>query len=155
MSYGTVNLAVTLYGEAQIAVGCDRDQDGVRDPGVFEAFLDLATNEIDGYLVGREILPLDPVPPQIAMYCIDIAIYRSRPTADLLTEEVKDRYRAAIRYLEYVQKNKIRLVVPRINVDTLVETREGLINSAVQAESVAIDCISTDRRFTRGRMRGI
>jgi len=148
MAYATAARAVSLYGEDFVTVGCDRDQDGVRDPGVFESFLDLATNEIDGYLVGRDPLPLSPVPPQIEIYCIDIAIYRARPTADVLTEEVKDRYRAAIRYLENVQRNKIRLVPDSA-------TGDGTVNVAVQAEAFSVSVNQGERTWTRDRMRGL
>lgn len=151
MAYATEARAILIYGEDMLLVGCDRDKDGSLDTGVFDLFLDAASNEIDGYLVGRESLPLDPIPPQIELYCIDIAIYRSRPTADLLTEEVKDRYRQAIRYLEHVQKNKQRLVIPKDD-----GSREGLVNTAVQAESVDISVTSScERRFTRERLGGL
>lgn len=148
MAYATASQAVALYGEPFITAGCDRDQDGVRDAGVFESFLDIATNVINGYLIGRETLPLNPVPGQINLYCIDIAVYLSRPTADVLTEEIKDRYKAAIRYLEHVQKNQIRLVT-----DDTAGT--GPVNQAVQATSFSVSVIGGERQFTRDKMSGL
>jgi len=153
MAYATQQQAIDLYGEDALLVGCDRDRDGQLDDGLFDLFAEAASNEIEGYLIGRtgDTFPLSPVPPQIRLYCIDIAIHRSRPTADLLTEEVKDRYKAAIRYLEHVQKNKQRLVIPQEDGSSL-----GVVNQAVQAETVSSpDVWCEPRRFTRESMSGI
>ena len=170
MAYATEDRAIFLYGEDTILVGCDRNKDGVLDEGVFAAFLEIATNEINGYLIGRtgDTIPLDPVPAQIEIYCIDIAIYRSRPGAAEQTEEIKDRYKAAIRYLEHVQKNKQRLV------QDLVTGPAGVVNTAVQTETSSpangsgcnpsrdhqffyedILCGGEGRTFTRGSMGGL
>jgi len=157
MAYATVLTAISLYGEDAVIVGTDRDKDGARDTGVFELFLDAATNEIDGYLAGRVPLPLIPVPKNIAIYCVDIAMYRSRPTADVLTEEITKRYDAAVRYLEMVATNKIRLVAPDPTDPNVVG---ATVNSAVQADTLTeretLEVADFGaRRFTRDTLRGL
>jgi phage gp36-like protein len=84
----------------------DEGTGSVNADRVAQAIAD-ADAEIDGYLASRHQVPLDPVPENIRKYSVDIAIYNlfSR-RADTLPDTRKERYQAAVRYLEKVAEGK-------------------------------------------------
>ncbi|MFX3621873.1 MAG: gp436 family protein [Acinetobacter radioresistens] len=68
-----------------------------------------AAEEINGYIGGRYPLPLPNVPSNLNRMACDIARYRlyyQRPT-----EEVRNRYKDAIKFLERVQDEKAHLQI--------------------------------------------
>jgi len=68
-----------------------------------------ATEEINGYIGGRYPLPLPNVPSNLNRMACDIARYRlyyQQPT-----EEVRNRYKDAIKFLERVQDEKAHLQI--------------------------------------------
>jgi phage gp36-like protein len=74
--------------------------------------LEVVSAEADSYMVGRVgPLPLENVPLDLKMRCIDLAIYRMCPSADRLTNEKVDRFKAAIEWFKMVAENKIKLAV--------------------------------------------
>lgn len=104
--------AVDLYGADYVITSADRDGDGALELAPFTRALAVATAEVLGYLVGRVALPLDLATyPQFRKLTIDCAIYHSCPTADVLTDEKKARYAAAIAYLEKVATGRVVLVL--------------------------------------------
>lgn len=64
---------------------------------------------IDGYLAGRYALPLDSVPEALTAYGCDIARHRLYRLA--APDTVRERYQAAVRYLEQLAVGKISLTV--------------------------------------------
>jgi Mu-like prophage protein gp36 len=77
-----------------------------------------ACAEIDGYLVGRYTLPLDPVPAVLAKFCADLAAYAILGTRRLDEEKDKDfvrRAEAARDYLTKVAEGKITLTAPTVS----------------------------------------
>lgn len=115
MAYATVADATTIYSLAYITPICDRDIDGTLDTASFEMHLDIATDQIDSYLLGRYPLPLATPPAIFKKLCVDIACYNAAPTQDVLSTEMKDRAKAATDWLELVAANRIKL---KIDVDT-------------------------------------
>ena len=110
MSYATQADIVALYGEEELIQLADRDRDGAADAGVVEAALSDASEEIDGYLSVQYDLPLDEARTRpLRRIAVDIAMYRMANTAPLNTDERRDRYRDAVRYLDKVSKGTIRL----------------------------------------------
>lgn len=108
MAYATVADAIAHWGEAAITLVCDRDGDGVLDEPEFERQLTIASQQMDGYLIGRYPLP-HPNPPEIAKkLCVDIAVYNSTPGADTRTDEMRRRYEDAMKYMQMVAENKIK-----------------------------------------------
>jgi len=97
---------------------------------------------IDGYLRGRYTLPLAPVPGIIATLACDIAVYRlyARKVRVTPPEGVSERYKAALKALEQIQKGEITLgsagtVLPGDDQDQISVTEQ-------------------DRIFTRNTMQG-
>lgn len=66
-----------------------------------------ATATIDSYLAARYPLPLAQVPPVLERYACDMTRYFLHDRSPL--EEVTNRYKDAIRYLEKVAKGDISL----------------------------------------------
>lgn len=72
--------------------------------------LDDASAEIDAYLQGRYELPLTHIPAVLPRLACDIARYRLWD--DRASEEVRDRYKDAVRMLEMIAKGVIDLGQP-------------------------------------------
>lgn len=122
--------AIAIYGAAQIIVVCDRDLNGVLDQTSFELHLDMATNEMNAYLLGRYPLPLASPPAYFKKLCVDIARYNATPTADTLTTEIKDRRDAAHAMMRDIAKNLIKLEtgdqVTTANISATPQHRTGV-----------------------------
>ena len=153
--YATSAEAIKRYGEDYVIVSADRDNDAELDTDSFDQALADATNEVNGYLVGKVDLPADVTKhPQLVKYTIDIAIYNSCPTADVLTEQKVKRYDGAIRYLEHVASGKIKLAreeetgpEPATNTNQIAETMISVEVFETGTEDA--------RRFSRTRMRSL
>ncbi len=111
MAYATLADAQSLYGAEAIAVVCDRDQDGSADATSFALHLTIASQQIDGYLLGRYALPLATPPAIFTKYCVDLAIYNCALGADVRTEEMRRRRDDAIEYLNNVALGRVKLIV--------------------------------------------
>lgn len=111
MAYATLVDAQNIYGADAIAVVCDRDQDGVVDSTSFALHLTIASEEIDGYLLGRYQLPLATPPTIFKKYAVDLAIYNCALGSDVRTDEMRVRREDAILYLRGVAEGRIKLIV--------------------------------------------
>ena len=110
MAYATAADVAAQYGDDLLLTLADRDGDGTADPGVAEAALADATQEIDSYLAARYDLPLEAGKARLLRrVAVDIAVYRLAGTADLVTDERRRRYEDAVRYLTKVSQGQIRL----------------------------------------------
>lgn len=72
-----------------------------------------ATSEINAHLLGRYQLPLKAVPAMIKLKCADIARYLLHD--DHPTEQVKQRYEDAMRYLHKVANGQVSLGISQDN----------------------------------------
>ncbi|MFZ5538135.1 MAG: gp436 family protein [Pseudomonadota bacterium] len=109
--YATQQDLIDRFGETELAQLSDRAGSGAIDPAVVARKLADAAAEIDSYLVGRYTLPLNPVPTVLVRLACDLARYHLYD--DRATEQVAQRYRDAIRFLEQVAKGAVQLgVVP-------------------------------------------
>ena len=101
-----------------------------------------ASELIDGYLRGHYALPLSATPGMIATLACDIAVYRlyARKVRVNPPEGVSERYKAAIKVLEQIQKGDITL-----GVGGSVSTESNMDGIAVTPQ---------DRIFTRNTMQG-
>ena len=106
--YATHPDLVNRHGEEAVALIFDRENQGFPDSAAEAAALLDASSEIDGYLAGRYSLPLATVPPNLVLYCCDIAIYRGAK-GSMVTEECRLRFKDAISYLSKVAEGKISL----------------------------------------------
>ena len=109
MAYATPDDMVSRFGEGEVIALTDRGQTGTVDPTVASSALDDASAEIDTYLAGRYQLPFVGTPRFIAGLCCDIARYRLCVGETRLTEEIADRYKAAVRFLELAAAGKVTL----------------------------------------------
>lgn len=126
MAYATTADAVLLYGEAQVAVLCDRNGDGVVDASSFQHHLDAAADQMDAYLMGRYPLPLDPAQWEIPAYFkrlnVDIALYNAAQTDDVRTLEITKRNDAALAFMLLIAQNRVKLAnVPSGHSPALVD----------------------------------
>lgn len=113
-------------------------------PMAVEAIAD-ADAEIDGYLMKRYPVPMDPVPAVISKYSKDIAVYNLVSRAGIDTGERESnyltRYKNAIAFLTKVAKGEADIV------------KEGTNQSKAAASGFKIT--GSPRLFSRNSMRGL
>jgi phage gp36-like protein len=100
-----------------------------------------ADAEIDGYVGRRHAVPLDPVPPMLTKISADIAVYNLyllRPGS--VPEEIRERYKDAIRFLKDVSNGVVSLGV---------DDPDG-----TPAATHKPDIESSDRVFSRSKLEG-
>lgn len=107
MSYATQADLEARYGAEEVLQLADRNGDGLADTGVIEQALADAGAEIDGYLGSRYQLPLANAPQVINVYACDIARYRLYASA--ATEEVRNRYQDALKFLKLAAEGKVMI----------------------------------------------
>jgi len=107
MAYATQQNLVDRFGEGELLDLTDRDNQGEVDVDAVATALTDATDTIDSYLSSRYTLPLDPTPGIVARVCSDIARYYLYE--DRVTEQVAERYKAAIAWLRDIQAGKANL----------------------------------------------
>ena len=107
MSYATQADLEARFGASEVLQLADRDGNGAIDTGVLDMTLADTDAEIDAYLVGRYSLPLATVPSNLVRIACDIARYRL--WKDMASEEVRQRYADAVRYLEKVASGALSL----------------------------------------------
>jgi phage gp36-like protein len=140
MAYATEQDILDRYGENVLLTAFDRDGDGAADFGAVVKALADASAEIDGYLVGRHDLPLATVPETLTFMAVDIALYKGSGIDGAgQTEEKRQRYEDAIKFLTQVAKGGISLGLERTS----------------QGGSGGASFTASPRRFTRDSMRRV
>jgi phage gp36-like protein len=71
--YATMQDIIDRYGEDELIVAADHDEDGSADTVVVEQGLSDASDEIDVYIGERYPLPLAAVPSVLKRLCVDMA----------------------------------------------------------------------------------
>jgi len=113
MAYATPSDMIRQFGEAEVLSLADPEHTGQIDQGTLAGALIDASAEIDSYLAGRyKNLPFNPVPRNLVRLCCNMARYHLTGTNRLETEQIKDRYDASIRYLEFVAAGKVTVGPP-------------------------------------------
>jgi len=107
--YVTLAELIERFGETVLKQLADRDGDDAIDTDVTDRAIADAAALIDGYLKVRYQLPLASVPPMLKPIAADIVFYHLHPHG--APEEVRNRYRDAIRQLEGLAKGTLRLDV--------------------------------------------
>lgn len=107
MAYATAQDLIDRYGEDELVHITDRLGSGQIDAAVVSGALADAEAIIDGYLAGRYPLPLASVPPNLVLLACTLARYQL--WANRASEEIRQRYEDAIRYLERVASGSILL----------------------------------------------
>ena len=109
MTYATQADMEAHLGIKEVIALTDRDFQGVVDAAVLSPALDLASDEIDGYLGGRYTLPLPKIPRLLTRLCCDIARYRLCGSETQETDPVRTRYKDAVSSLKDIRDGKMTL----------------------------------------------
>lgn len=109
MPYATKQNIDDRYGAERLLVIADRDGDGAADTAAIDLALADATDEINVYVGAKHDLPLPSVPAVLVRVCVDIAVYRLAASADVLTDEIRQRYEDAIALLKGVSNGTASL----------------------------------------------
>lgn len=107
MTYCTQQNLIDRYGNEELLLIIDRDQDGTLDSTIIDLAIADASAEIDSYLGTVYTLPLSSTPAVLTIYACDIARYRLYD--DRTTDEVQTRYNQAIYWLKMVAQGKATL----------------------------------------------
>lgn len=107
MTYATQQNMIDRYGQQELVELTDRANLGVLDGAILDSVLADADSEINAYLASRYTLPLASVPPVLMKFACDIARYQLYDTR--ASEQVRDRYKAAIAFLKMVSEGKASL----------------------------------------------
>jgi phage gp36-like protein len=108
MAYATIDDVVKLYGNRPLMISADRNRDGIVDLESINTGLESASAEIDSYLgIRYRSLPLANPSSMLRTICIDIFIYRMSNNEAAMTEEIFNRYKAAIDWLKLVAKGDV------------------------------------------------
>lgn len=112
MAYADQASMVLRYGSREIIQLTDIEEPFTEAivPAVLTRALDRASGTIDGYLVGRYAMPLNPAPDIIRTHCESLARYYLSTAS--VSDVTKADCDAAIRYLEKVASGAIPLLPP-------------------------------------------
>lgn len=111
MTYATQADLVERFGEQMLIDLTDRSDPpaGVIDPTVVAKALTDADSQIDGYLLGRYLLPLATTPDLLNDLAKAIAIYKLH--RDSVSEKIRDDYLDALKTLKLIADGTMRLNV--------------------------------------------
>lgn len=109
MTYASQADMVARFGEGEVIALTDRANAGVIDAAVLAAALVQADAEINPYLQPKYLLPLQVVPTAIVGLACDIARYRLCSAAVTVTQDIRDRYKDAVKFLDAVSRGHISL----------------------------------------------
>lgn len=115
MSYATQLDMVNRFGEREVIMLTDRARLGLIDTSVLGYALDQADAEIDPYLAGHYQLPLASIPRLLVGFACDIARYRLSAGATNDTEEVRNRYLEATKFLNRIANREVSLGLDILN----------------------------------------
>lgn len=105
--YAALSDLIDQFGDHEVNALTDRNGDGVPDTAVVNMALKRASDEIDSYLSSRFTLPITVVPDMLVGLCCDIARYKLCGAEVTETEEVRNRYKDAIKTLEKIRDRKV------------------------------------------------
>lgn len=118
MTYATQQDMVNRFGDREVIALTDRDNSGIIDAPVLQSALESADDEINTYLAGNYALPLSSALPIVRDFACDIARYRLCSGEVIETEEVRNRYKDAIKFFEKVARGLVSLGVNALNQPT-------------------------------------
>lgn len=111
MAYCTLDQLTDRYGEQFLIELSDRGALAPETPEVdtdlFARAISDAGAEIDGYLLGRYLLPIPNPPPLLVDLAQRMAIYKAH--AAIVPEKIRDDYKDALKTLALIAAGTIRL----------------------------------------------
>lgn len=132
MAYATRDAMTARFGEDELIELTDRDQVGEVNAELVATALEDASAEIDSYLAGRYSVPLAQAPRFLAGLCQDIARYRLCGSGTRSTDEINDRYKNAIRFLEKVANGSVS-IGPVAQASVPAASNQVIFNSGAKA----------------------
>lgn len=128
MPYTTQAEMVDAFGADELIQLTDRADPplGAIDAAVLAAALADAAAEIDSYLVGRYTLPMSPTPTVLKRFNREIGRYLLYKDAS--PDEVRDRYKSAIKFLTNVANG-----VASIGPDAVSQETPGSVQYSAAA----------------------
>jgi phage gp36-like protein len=132
MTYATQQNMIDRFGQQELTELTDRARSGAIDSSVTAKALADADAEINGYLVARYTLPFASVPTVLERLACNMARYYLYE--DRVTDQVRQRYDDAIKFLKGVAAGTVSLGVDAAN--------------AAPAQSSGPDFSAPDRVFT-------
>ena len=131
MSYCNTQALINRFGETELirlteSTDTNGDYTNAIDQTQIDSAIADASATIDSYLAGRYPLPLVQIPPVLDRFACDIARYFLHDRSPL--EEVTNRYKEAIRFLEKVASGGISLGIdaqgkrPETNDGAVIES---------------------------------
>lgn len=106
MSYASLADLVMQFGEHEVLMLADRNQDGIADAIVIDNVLRNASDTIDSFLSARYVLPLTMVSSQLVDVCCDIARYKLCGGDSRETDAVRARYHDALKTMADIREGK-------------------------------------------------
>lgn len=137
MTYATEADLVLRFGAEEIAAISQTTLEGGIDSARVLRVIEDTDATINGYLASRYTLPLSTVPPIVVNFACDIARYR---LTTLPTDEMRNRFKDAVRWLELVAKGDLSLGV-------------DAGGSAPAASEGGAKAVGPPRTFSIGRLR--
>ena len=107
MTYATQQDLIDRFGPEELSQLTDRGSGTVIDASVVNRALADADAEIDGYLATRYALPLSSVPGILQLVACNIARYRM--LGESTTDEARNRYADAVRWLKGLATGTVQL----------------------------------------------
>jgi len=140
VAYAVQQDIVDRYGSDLLLTTFDPDNTGTADSDLIAKALDSASSEVDSYLAALYDVPLAMAPDVIVQRTVDIAVYLGSARADVLSEEKRQRYDDAVKWLTLVARGTIQL--------------GAADEPGTKAGGVAVSNAEA-RRFTRDTMDGL
>lgn len=139
MPYATLANLIDQFDEHEVISLTDRDGDGVPDTALVDRALQRASNDIDSYLAARFPLPLSVIPDKLVDLCCDIARYKLSGSSVTETEEVRIRYKDAIKTLEQIRDGKIDV---GLTVAGAAPAEHGTVQVSAPAREINSDSLN-------------
>lgn len=105
--YATLADLSSQFGDREVLALTDRNGDGIADAPVVAMALKRASDVIDSYLSARFPLPITVVPDLLVDLCCDIARFKLCGAEVTETEEVRNRYKDALKSLAMIRDRQI------------------------------------------------
>ena len=140
MSYCDLDDLIAALNEQTIIDLSNNDPSpSVNQDNIDEA-IGKAEREINGYLRGRYILPLDTIPEDVKDIAVDIALYYLyKRVPDEITEEIVNSYKLRIARLKDIKDGNFLLDIPV----------EGPSNSETGGAGIRVNKSTRDKVYTK------
>ena len=113
MPYATAQDIVDLYGADFLLLiarrGDENDLSGPLTSAAIDDALAQASSQADSYIGARYPVPVRPVPMVLQRAVIDMACHQLAATADVMTEQIRQRYEDALAWLKDVAAGRAAL----------------------------------------------